>query len=1811
GGHPKLFAPPELELLLFNTLDERKAVCSGRDSFWLEGTLRAVMEILGIDGDAAKAMMAEREERGMSVKDFYAQMQEWLGDRILVDKSPSYALDLSVLQRAEEYFDNPLYIHLHRHPYGMIHSFEEAKLHQIFFRHPHNFSPRQLAELIWTHSHRNISRFLATVPPERQINIGFAEMTGSPEETVNKLCRFIGIDFAPEMLQLYEAKERQKRMTDGIHAESKMLGDIKFHTHKRIDPSAAQRWRNKYQSDFLGEPSWDMALALGYTREFLNRDGTVNRNKILNRDDIVNGNKIVNSDDVVNNNEMIVNRDEIVNSDGVMNGAGSPTGHSIALKIDNVDGGLPLSFAQQRLWFLDQLEGAGTAYNMPVAVRVKGNLQTDILADTFRAITERHEGLRSRFETVDGVPVVRISPKAPEMVTIDISQMDNDQKRERLNELLESDAAARFDLTSGPLFRSTLIILSDQEFVILVNMHHIVSDGWSMGILVREWEKLYNSITSNINQNLIYSPQISESCSQLSESCSQRPESSPKLLELGELYNLSSPQGLGLCDLPLLTFHYVDYARRQRCWAAQAGLQQDIDYWKRQLAGAPALLELPTDQQRPPIQTFNGKTIEFSISPELAQSLRHIAKDAGATLYMVLLSAFGVLLMRYSGQQDVVIGSPTANRTTKEVESLIGFFVNTLVMRLSVEPELTFSKFLSNVRATALEAYSHQEIPFEKLVEEIKPERNLSYSPLFQVMFSMQSAPATAPKLQGLEVKVIEQPTNISKYDLTLAITEIPEKHLNPLAATIEFNTDLFNTDTIERMSGHFVRLLEAIVEDANSTLARLPLLTDSEYRYIVNKLNNTFRTLPETLTIHGLFEEQAARTPDAVALQFGYKASGEDHQYFTYDQLNRRANQIAHLLRGMGVTSQAMVAIAIERSPDMVAGLLGILKAGATYVPLDPTYPEDRIAYILDNAGVEVLLTQSSRLSGLPEHKGKTVCIDMQNCTESDCSMPLEGSPDYNPTGYEVSPENLAYVIYTSGSTGNPKGVMIPHGAAVNFINSMATTPGITSDDRLLAVTTISFDIAVLELYMPLTVGARVVVATEEMTRDGEMLMEILSSQSITMMQATPATWRLMLSSGWQGTKNLKILCGGEALPGTLAAQLLPRCESLWNLYGPTETTVWSTLHKVTDTSGAKAQPIGRPIDNTSLYILDKAMNPVPAGVAGELYIGGSGLARGYWKRPELTAEKFIPDPFAVQEQSADSLFLNKISSPDHFANLDKKINFQQFISESVTRMYLTGDLARYRPDGVVEYLGRIDHQIKFRGFRIELGEIEHALSSLEGVEVGAVVAEKESDSSIKRLVAFYVPKSEIKFTPAELRSALQKRLPDYMVPGMFVEVDTMPLTPNGKIDRRSLSVPDSMTMTGGYGKRDGSYGKRDGTSGKDDFVGARDTLEVQLIRIWEEVLDIQPVGIRDNFFDLGGHSLIAVRLMAQITRQFKKHLPLSALFQGATVEAMARLLREDKAEDAWSSLVPIQPDGNLPPFFCIPGAGGNVVYLHDLAKAMKISLRPFYGLQPPGLDGTTQPHADVESLAAHYISAIKEIQPDGPYFLGGHSFGGLVAFEMARQLFENGESIAKLVLIDTPAPKFFEPTGTDWDEARWLTQVADIAGHQYGTSLDIKYETLQKLSPEKQLVLVHEKLKECDILPPDAKLVHFRGFIEVYKANLRAMYRPFEKISQPFEEMVESFNKTIEHSEGLDKFYGHVMPVQFILLRSKDEQPENIAGAQMHKLRAMPDLGWSECVALPVNVVAIPGDHLTMLRPPNVAKMADVLTAFLKKGD
>jgi amino acid adenylation domain-containing protein len=1157
---------------------------------------------------------------------------------------------------------------------------------------------------------------------------------------------------------------------------------------------------------------------------------------------------------------------------------------------------VPLSFAQQRLWFLDKLDPKNAAYNISWTMRISGPLNTRALELSLNRVVERHEVLRSRFSISHEQPVQMADVAAEIRLGVqDLSGLPQKEREERALALVVEEAHKPFDLNRGPLIRAGLIRIAPDDHVLMVNLHHAIGDRWSLSVLSRELAVFYEAEISH--------------------------------------------QNAPLRDLPL---QYGDFAIWQREWLEGEVLERQLSYFRQKLAGAPPLLEMPTDRPRPAMETFRGSVLIAPLPKETSDGIKALGRREGTTLFMTLLAAFQTLLARYAGQEDIVVGSPIANRNRAEVENLIGFFANTLVLRTDLSGDPSFRELLGRVRETALGAYAHQDLPFEKLVEELQPERNLSHNPIFQVMFALQNTPAQSLSFGGLTLRPMNAKSETAKCDLSLFIAETP----NGLSGRWEYNTDLFDRTTIQRMTGHFERLLAGLLANPEQKIWKAPLLAEEERQELLVDWNDTRSTYRHDVCVHQLVEAQSARTPDAVAAVF-------QSQELTYFELNQRANQLAHYLRKLGVGRGDLVALCVERSLDMVVGLLGILKAGGAYIPVDPAYPRDRVAFMLTDAGVKAVVTQQPLLENIPASDAPSVCLDrdwpqIENESRG-APAPLATSAD------------LAYVIYTSGSTGKPKGVQIEHRAVVNFLQSMQLEPGLVQQDRLLAVTTLSFDIAGLEMYLPLMTGARIVIASREQASDGNQLLALMRESGTTFMQATPATWRMLLEVGWEGDRKLKILCGGEALPPDLAEHLLARCGELWNVYGPTETTIWSAAYRVT--TGRVL--LGRPIANTQFYVLDRNREPVPAGVPGELFIGGDGLARGYLHRPELTAERFLPDPFAG---SADA------------------------------RMYRTGDLVRWRSGGDLEYLGRMDFQVKVRGFRIELGEIEAVLAKHAAVQQ-AVVIVREDTPGDKRLVAYIVSSGEA-FAASELRAHLKSELPDYMVPGAFVTLETLPLTPNGKVDRKALPKPDMSRQSSG------------------EHPVPRDDFEQALLTAWRKVLGVDEIGIDDNFFELGGHSLLAVRLINEIRKVTGKELPLATLFRGATIEHMARVLREGPGAITYPIVMEIE-GGNpdlRPRFFAAVRPGANALGYAQLAHFLG-SDQPFYKLQAPRPADRTRPYSAEEfrGLAAEYIEAMQAVQPSGPYYIGGMCEGARISYEMARLLEERGEKVALLTVLDT----------------------------------------------------------------------------------------------------------------------------------------------------------------------------------------------------
>jgi amino acid adenylation domain-containing protein len=1045
-----------------------------------------------------------------------------------------------------------------------------------------------------------------------------------------------------------------------------------------------------------------------------------------------------------------------------------------------------LSFAQRRLWFLDQLEPDSSLYNIPIAVRLTGQLNVEALKQSLDEIVLRHETLRTTFALLDGRPVQVIAPTATApLPVLDLLELPEEEREAEAQRLAEEEARRPFDLTRGPLVRVTLLWLGKAHYTLLLNMHHIISDGWSISVFTHEMAALYQAFTSG-----------------------------------------TPPQ------LPELPIQYSDFAVWQRQWLQGEVLAAQLSYWKQQLGGDLPKLELPTDFPRPPIQTHHGTTRSFVLPASLTQAIETLSRREDATLFMTLLAVFKVLLHRYTGQTDIIVGAPVANRSRTEIEGLIGFFVNTLVMRTDLSNNPTFRELLGRVRKVTWEAYTHQDLPFEMLVEALQPRRDLSYTPLFQVMLNLHNTPDIALEIPGLTFNPVEFHNDGAKFDLSLSIVETGSELLGEL----EYSTTLFQAGTIARMSGHFQVLLEGIVANPAARVSDLPLLTAAERQQLLAAWNDTEMAYPHKC-VHQLFEEQVERTPDAVAVVF-------EDRHLTCRALNRQANRLAHHLQASGVGPETLVGISVEHSLEMVVGLLGILKAGGAYVPLDPTYPQERLAFMLEDTGAPVLLTQAHLAERLdvsritphvsritPHPSPRLVCLD------TDWEL-IARQSSQNLPGW-TTPNNLACAIYTSSSTEMPKGVMVEHCGLVNLTEMGTCTLNVNPHSRILQLASFSSGISLWDTFMALTSGATLCVAPFESLPSAPVLTDSLQEQAVTIMTLPPSI--LATLSPEAVPKAEMIVSTGEPCPAKIVTRWAVN-RRFFNSYGLTEATIGSTLTECT--GGYWKPPIGLPFINTLIYILDARLQSVPVGVPGELHVGGIGLARGYLGRPDLTAAKFIPNPFSEKPGA---------------------------------RLHRTADLARHLPDGNIEFLGRVDRRVQMWGYRVELEQVEAILSQHPAVR-GAAALIHERAPGDKQLVAYVVPEQGQSLTPGELDDLAKKQLPDYMAPSIFVRLETLPLTPNGKVNRCALTLPEASSAD---------------LAQETGFVAPRDALELRLAQIWEEVLDIRPIGVKHNFFELGGHSLLAVGLVAHIQQAMGQTLPLTTLFRNATIERLAVALR------------------------------------------------------------------------------------------------------------------------------------------------------------------------------------------------------------------------------------------------------------------------------------------------------------------------------
>lgn len=1165
----------------------------------------------------------------------------------------------------------------------------------------------------------------------------------------------------------------------------------------------------------------------------------------------------------------------------------------------------PLSFAQESLWLVDQLTPGSSAYNMPAALRLSGPLNIAALQRGLQEIVRRHESLRTTFPAIEGSPVQIIAPSLQiPLSVVDLHHLPESEREQRAQHYIGEEIECPFELTQGPLLRTTLFRLTEQEHILLLLMHHIISDGWSVNIFIQELTTLYTTFATGQS---------------------------------------TSP----LAELPI---QYADYAVWHREWL-QEHMENLLTYWKQQLAGAPAVLDLPTDHPRPAIQTFRGAIHDFRLSAPLTAQLQALSQQEGATLFMTLLAAFNMLLSRYTGQEDIVVGSPIANRNRSEIQGLIGYLVNMLVLRTDLSGNPSFRELLRRVRNKALEAYDHQELPFEKLVEALHPERSLSHSPLFQVLIANNNNALSTVEAAGLTISSLEVAYKRAKFDLSLFIWE----DSGSLAGTVEYNVDLFERATIERLIGHWQTLLASIAADPELPLSQLALLSEAEQHQLLIEWNATQAEYPQERCVHELFEAQAARRPEATALIY-------EGTHLTYRELNQRANQLAHYLKKLGVGQEVCVGLCMERSLNMVVCLLGILKAGGAYVPLDPTYPKDRLAFMLQDTRAPVLLTEQHLLNLLPTQGLKVICLDRD-------WQVVSQEPSENLKS-ETTARNLAYVMYTSGSTGKPKGVEIRHYSIIRLLFGVKYVD-LDETKTILHMAPISFDASTFEVWGALLHGARCILYPERIPTS-KNIGAAIDAHDVTTVWLTASLFNTVIDEEPQALKNVRqVLTGGEALSVhhiRRALEVLPSTQII-NGYGPTESTTFTCCHPIAGPldENTRSIPIGRPITNTQVYILDAHLAPTPIGIPGELYIGGDGLARGYLNRPELTEEKFIPNPFS--------------SKPD-------------------ARLYKTGDLVRYLPDGTIEFLGRRDHQVKIRGFRIEPGEIEAALQQHPAMRAAIVVVREDTPGN-KRLVAYMVPHQHQDIKANELRRFLRESLPEYMIPSAFVILESFPQTPSGKIDRQALPVPER------------------GSTAEENYAAPTTMIHYQLVHLWEELLDARPIGIKDNFFFLGGHSLLAARLVSRTEQIFGKKIPLATFFAGPTIDQLAKILEQDAAI-AEAPVVAIQSNGTKRPLFYMhEDRIGGAYYCFLLADQLGPD-QPFYTIEPYKFDDQHD-LPTLEAMAAAHIKSLQAIQPEGPYLLAGFCIGGLLAYEMARQLQAQGQQVDLLVLIDPASPAHF----------------------------------------------------------------------------------------------------------------------------------------------------------------------------------------------
>jgi amino acid adenylation domain-containing protein len=1328
----------------------------------------------------------------------------------------------------------------------------------------------------------------------------------------------------------------------------------------------------------------------------------------------------------------------------------------------NSTGLYPLSSAQSRIWFMENLDKTITAYNIPLDFRITGTLYTDLLEKSINLLIERHEALRTIFTDVKGFPFQKILPEL--FIPVEIVHLEKEPEglKEDLirNHSLEH-AKYKFNITHGPLCHFSLLVTGHQEYVFLLNFHHLVCDASSVGIFMEELAEVYQS-----------------------------------------LVNQKQP------DLPPILYRYSEYASSEKQWLTGEEYKAQLNFWKKELAGIPDILKLPIDHPRPKVQTYNGSEYHFSIDRGLKEKLGMISQKNGTSLFIPLLTAFGVLLSRYSLQDDFVIGVPVAKRNHFELESLIGVLINSLPVRFNFSEDTTFTEAIQASKEKFFAAYENQEVPFERLVEELKVKRNMSSPPIFQALFNYLTVYKKEIHLPGLLFQMLDGERNTSQLDLTLTVHD----HKSGLDCNFEYNTDLFTKETIVRLAGNYLTFLQQIPTREDLPVRAIPLLTPAESRLMLHEWNQTMADYPSDKCIHQKFEEQVRKSPDSVALVF-------ENEELTYTELNERANKLAHYLIRKGAKEDTFVAICVERSIDLMVGILAIAKTGGAYLPLDPIYPKARLGLILDDAQPVLLLTQNSLKDSIPECKAEILYIDDRDAYHNESTENLTYG----------NPQKPAYILYTSGSTGKPKGVQIKHNSTLNVVNSITKKLQVTSGDTLLAVTTVAFDVAEMDFYLPLLNGAKLVIANQETVHDIELLKAKFDESGATLFFSTPVMFKMLILSSWKGRPDIRVLSGGEAFSRELADKLLQRCKEVWNGYAPTETTIYSLVQKVSpeNTTGEGYVELGRPLDNTILYVLNSKKVPVPIGVPGELYIGGEGVSTGYLNLPEMTKERYIQDPVG---------------------------------SDPAKRFYKTGDLVQYKPDGTIAFLNRSDFQVKIRGFRIELGEIESVLSQITGIKENVVVV-REDKTSEKMLIAYYTTNGKTEIAHKELRQYLKERLPDYMIPSAFVLLKQFPLTSTLKVDRKALPDPDLNSS-------------RESTG----YVAPKTQTEQSLARIWASLLNQKKIGIHDDFFEIGGHSMIAVALMVKIEKELNIRLPLASLFERSTIHLLAELIDQDSDAIEWRSLVPIRPAGIKKPLFLVHGLGLNVLLYTTVINFLDPE-QPVYGLQAKGLNGVDEPLDTIEKIAAYYITEIQTIDKDGPYALAGFSLGGRIAYEMARQLDEMGKKVSFLGVLDATAESSVthQPflTRTQYRMKYFINYIS------WNIASFFKEPTQTKLSViRRRWNGLEKRMRGLDIKVQKEDLVS-KGKKNELPKYLRKVHRANSWANRNY--VIRPYNGTVHlYKAKKQTFY---IP-----------EPE--------------DYGWNRVAKGGVIIHEIPGEHSNTFAPPNDKYFANILQQSLDES-